>query len=64
MEAGEGGSELPAYLGQLWIIGVLMYMLYFSALFFTFILFYFFFFLSTLFSISAEVKHNHFVDEI
>ena len=40
-----------------------MYMLCFSALFFTFILFYLFFF-STLFSISAEVKHNRFVDEI
>ena len=39
-----------------------MYMLCFSALFFTFIFFFFFF--STLFSISAEVKHNRFVDEI
>ena len=39
-------------------------MLCFSALFFTFILFYFILFYSALVTISTEVKHSHFVDEI
>ena len=65
MEAGEGGGE--------WITGLLrLTMDYWSAYVyvellhpvFYFYLILFLFFFSTLFSISAAVKHNHFVDEI